>query len=93
MSRRVNPDAVSTARLLLVEYYTSGRRRHTFDSIAKRAHVSRSTVARLAREVRVALPTVAQLLDRIEALEHRLSELEASQHVVELLQRRKRWAS
>ena len=93
MSRRVNPDAVSTARLLLVEYYTSGRRRHTFDSIAKREHVSRSTVARFAREVRVALPTVAQLLDRIEALEHRVGELESSQHVVELLQRRKKWAS
>ena len=93
MARRVNPDAVSTARLLLVEYYTSGRRRHTFDSIAKRARVSRSTVARLARDVRIALPTVAQLLERIEALEQRLNELEATHRVVDLQQRREKWAS
>jgi len=93
MARRVNPDAISTARLLLVEYYTSGRRRHTFDSIARRAHVSRSTVARLASEVRVALPTVTQLLDRIEAVEQRVNELEGNHHVVDLVQGRKKWVS
>jgi hypothetical protein len=78
MARRVHPDKVSTARLLLVEYYTSGRRRHTFESIAKRAGVSRSTVAILAREIRNGLPTVTDLLRRIEDLERRLTMLETS---------------
>jgi len=78
MARKAPEDAVDAARLLLVDYYTSMRRRHTFDSIARRTGLSRSTVARLAREVRQALPSLTSLQDRIEMLEHRLEKLEAS---------------
>lgn len=91
MATRVDPDAISTARLLLVEYYTSGRRRHTFESIARRARISRSTVARLAREVRHALPTTVALLQRIEALERRVAALEAETRIP--IERSVRWAS
>jgi len=76
MPRRVPPDAVSTTRHLLTEYYASGRRRHTFDSIAMRAGVSRSTVARTAREVREVWPTITELTARLERLETRLVLLE-----------------
>jgi methylphosphotriester-DNA--protein-cysteine methyltransferase len=89
MPRRVPPDAVATARHLLAEYYASGKRRHTFDSIARRAGVSRSTVARTAREVREVWPTITQLTDRIEQLEARLAALEIQLNKKEM----NRWAS
>ena len=76
MPRRVPPDAVATARHLLTEYYSSGKRRHTFDSIARRAGVSRSTVARTAREVREVWPTITALIGRIEDLEARITQFE-----------------
>ena len=79
MARRVHPDKVSAARLLLIEYYTSDRRRHTLESIARRVGVSQSTVARLAREIRTGLPTVTHLLRRIEELERRLTRLESTE--------------
>lgn len=75
MPRRVHPDAVSQARHLLVDYYSCGKRRHTFDSIARRTGVSRSTVARLAREIRDALPTVTSLEQRITSLEREVERL------------------
>jgi hypothetical protein len=93
MARRVNPDAIATARMLLVDYYESGKRRYTFDSIARRARVSRSTVARLARKVREVLPTVTELLERIEALEWRVAALEATNPRDELRERSRKWAS
>jgi len=92
MATRADPDAIAAARLLLVEYYTSGKRRHTFESIAQRARISRSTVARLAREVRHALPTVVELLGRIQALEQRVTVLEESSDE-SLRGRSTRWAS
>lgn len=76
MPRRVPPDSVATARHLLTEYYASGKRRHTFDSIARRAGVSRSTVARTAREVREVWPTITALTRRIEELESRITHIE-----------------
>lgn len=93
MAKRVDPDAMATVHRLLVDYYESGKRIHTFDSIAKRARVSRSTVARLARQVRKVLPTVSDLLKRIETLELRVAALETT-HVTEGLEKRRaKWAS
>jgi hypothetical protein len=93
MAPRVNPDAIATARMLLADYYGSGKRKHTFDSIARRARVSRSTVARLARQVREVLPTVSELLERIDALELRLAALEATTNGHEFQERSTKWAS
>lgn len=89
MPRRVPPDSVATTRHLLTEYYASGKRRHTFDSIARRAGVSRSTVARTAREVREVWPTITTLTGRIEQLETRLHTLEIQLKTKE----GKRWES
>lgn len=80
MPRRVPPDSVATTRHLLAEYYASGKRRHTFDSIARRAGVSRSTVARAAREVREVWPTITVITRRIEELESRIADLENNDH-------------
>jgi AraC-like DNA-binding protein len=80
---------VATTRHLLTEYYASGKRRHTFDSIARRAGISRSTVARTAREVREVWPTITDLTNRIEHLEARLVTLERQLNDKET----KRWAS
>lgn len=76
MPKHVPADAIATARFLLTEYYASGKRRHTFDSIARRAGVSRSTVARTAREVREVWPTITALTARIDQLEARVAALE-----------------
>jgi DNA invertase Pin-like site-specific DNA recombinase len=93
MARRVNPDAIATARMLLVNYYESGKQGGTYDSIARRARVSRSTVARLARKVREVLPTVSELLERIETLELRVAVLEATHSEDEVEERSRRWAT
>jgi predicted nuclease with TOPRIM domain len=93
MAKRVDPDAIATVLRLLVDYYESGKRIHTFDSIAKRARVSRSTVARLARQVRKVLPTVSDLLKRIEALEQRVAALETTDVTDIVEKRRTKWAS
>ncbi len=76
MPRKSSPFAVDAARLLLVEYYTSMRTRHTYESIARRTGLSRATVARLAQQVRNALPTVTALERRIAELEQRVDRLE-----------------
>jgi hypothetical protein len=78
MGRRAPDHAVDTARVLLVDYYSSGRRRHTFDSIASRSGLSRATVARLARDVRCALPTITSLECRLASLQLRVERLEGS---------------
>jgi uncharacterized protein YerC len=85
MGRRAPEESIDAARLLLVEYYTSKRTRHTFDSIARRSGLSRATVGRLAREVREALPTVQMLHHRIEQLEARIVRLERSPHRFEVV--------
>lgn len=77
MPRKAPQEAVDAARALLVQYYASKRRRHTFDSIARRSGLSRATVARLAKDVREALPTVATLERRMKMLEDRVARLEA----------------
>lgn len=76
MPKRLSDDSIAIARHLLADYYASGKRRHTFDSIARRAGVSRSTVARTAREVREVWPTITALSQRIEHLETRIAALE-----------------
>jgi len=76
MSKRLSPESVATVRVLLLEYYSSGRRHHTYESIARRAGVSRSTVARAALEVRKVWPTVSELLEQMKALERRITVLE-----------------
>lgn len=78
MPRYVSDHAVATVEMLLVDYYTSGRRRHTYESIARRAGVSRATVARIAARVRRVIPTTADLEARIGALESRVADLEAA---------------
>ena len=77
MAHRSSIHAVTTARLLLVEYYEGGRSRHTYESIARRSGLSRSTVARLAAEVRQVMPSMTEMIRRIEDLERRVNELEA----------------
>lgn len=76
MPHRSSDHAVATARLLLMEYYESGRRSHTYESIARRSRLSRSTVARLAAEVRDVMPSMTEMQRRIEMLERRIDELE-----------------
>ncbi len=85
MGRRAPEESIDAARLLLVEYYTSKRTRHTFDSIARRSGLSRATIGRLAREVREALPTIQMLQDRMDRLEARVERLEASQTRLEVV--------
>lgn len=76
MPRPTSEDRLATVRLLLIDYYASGRRRHTYESIARRAGVSRSTVGRVALDVRKVWPSLADLVARLDRLEHRVTELE-----------------
>ena len=76
LPRRSSPEAIDAARLLLVEYYISQKRRYTLEWIAHKTGLSRATVSRLAKPVRDALPTVSALQQRLEALERRIERLE-----------------
>lgn len=93
MPKVIDADALATVRLLLTEYYGSGKRRHTFDSIARRAGVSRSTVARLAREVRAVWPSAVELDRRLRVLEERVAVLEAAVQPNTTIERSAGWAS
>ena len=76
MPRRSSPEAIDAARLLLVEYYISQKRRYTLEWIARKTGLSRATVSRLAKPVRDALPTIIALQQRMEGLERRVEQLE-----------------
>jgi transcriptional regulator with XRE-family HTH domain len=76
MPRRSPSEAIDAARLLLVEYYVSQKRRYTLEWIARKTGLSRATVSRLAKSVRDALPTVTALQQQLEALERRIERLE-----------------